>query len=157
MTVAGTMFGVTVQRQKRQRVDVLAAIETVLLDLEKRMRFSAVPIRDWLAEVAYMPQFSQLSFLKDTFSLLSNMDLETAWQQALTNSLGLAAEDIAALRFFGTHLGKSDTSTQLQSIRETLQRISVNKAAAAEKAEKAAKVCVGLGTCTGMAVALLLI
>ena len=66
-------------------------------------------------------------------------------------------QDVYALRLLGTHMGKSDASTQLQCIREATERISENKEKAAEDAKKAQKLYVGLGTCAGMAIALLLI
>ncbi len=136
---------------------MLAETEVLLLDLEKRLQFSAVPIRDWLTEVVNMARFSRLPFLKDALTFLSLMDLETAWQKALNGVSGYATEDVAALRLLGVHLGKSDSGTQLQCIREAVRRISENKTAATEQAQKAQKLYVGLGTCAGMALALLLI
>lgn len=157
LTIAGALFGLNAQKQKRQRVDTLSQIEILLLDLEKRLQFTAVPIREWLSEAAHLPRFARLSFVGDTLRLLSDTDLETAWLTAIDNARDMTSQDVYALRLLGAHLGKSDAPTQLRCIRETVERISDNKAQATEKAEKARKLYVGLGTCAGMALALLLI
>lgn len=129
----------------------------LLLDLEKRLQFTALPLRDWLAETAQMPQYSCLVFLKEAIALLSNTDLETAWQTAVERAPHLLAEDVTVLKRLGAQLGKSDAATQLSCVRETVSGIADNKIRAMENAQKASKLYVGLGTCTGMALALLLI
>ena len=143
--------------RKKQRADILSEIETLLFDLEKRLQFAAVPIRDWLLEIVNSARFPRLVFLEKMLFLLDKEDLETAWQTALKETRILSKDDIAALCVLGTHLGKSDVQTQLKSIEETAVSISFNKKKAIEKAETSGKVYVGLGVCVGMATALLLV
>ena len=144
-------------KQKKQRVELLTDLELLLCDFEKRLHFSAVPIREWLLEVALIPRFSRLNFLKEVNGMLSEKGLETAWQMAVEKMKALSTEDITALKVLGTHLGKSDALTQIQCVKETRERISENKHRAAKTVEKAQKLYVSLGTCVGMALALLLI
>ncbi len=135
----------------------MTEIETLLFDLEKRLQFAAVPIRDWLLGTVNSARFPHLVFLEKVLLLLNKKDLETAWQTALKETRILSKDDIAALCVLGTHLGKSDVQTQLKSIEETAASISLNKKKAVEKAETSGKVYVGLGACVGMATALLLV
>lgn len=138
-------------------MQVLSEVETLLLDLEKRLQFSAVPLRDWLSEAASLSQYARLAFLKDVVLLLEQSDLETAWHTAVESMAYLLTEDVSVLKRIGTQLGKSDTATQLACIRETVSSIAANKEKAIQKAQKASRLYVGLGTCAGMALALLLI
>ena len=129
----------------------------LLRDLEKRLQFTAVPLREWLTEAMCLSQYADLVFLKDTITLLADSDLETAWQSAVERAPYLLEEDVTVLKRLGTQLGKSDTATQLSCVKETVSGISAHKVKAAEVAKKASKLYVGLGSCAGMAVALLLI
>lgn len=115
------------------------------------MQFAAVPVRVWLAETA-----ENVPFLGEVLRLLPQTDLETAWETAVRDIHGLTTEDKTALCLLGTQLGKSDVPTQLRCIQETVATVAANKQQAMEIANKARKMCVGLGTCAGMAVALLL-
>jgi len=146
-----------VQKQKRARLILLEDTERLLCDLERRLQYSEMPLADWLETVAKMPQYVRLTFLEDTLTRLPLYDFETAWRTAVENMQGFSREDSAALQLLGVQLGKSDTATQLQCVRETVCAISECKEKAVLEAEKAQKLYVGLGTCAGMAVAILLI
>lgn len=135
----------------------MTAMETLFFDLEKQLQFAALPLREWLTDAAQKPQYFCLSFLRETAALLTQTDFETAWQTAVRSQQYLLAEDMSVLKRLGTQLGKSDTSTQISCVRAAIKDAADNKMRAIENAQKASKLYVGLGTCTGMAIALLLI
>ncbi len=157
LTAAGVAIGFAAWGGKKTRLALLVSTERLLRDWERRLQFAAMPVRDWLKAVAVQPQYAQLTFLNAVLQRLEQEDLETAWRTALPETRGLSAEDVAVLCSLGAHLGKSDTATQLGCVQQALSALSENRKQAATEAEKAGKLYVGLGTCAGMAVALLLV
>ncbi len=127
-----------------------------LYDFERRLQYTAPPLREWLHSSS--TTYPELSFVEKALHLLETEDLQTAWDTALTTSAGyLAREEVLALRALGTHLGKSDAKTQLQCVRETLCVLEEQRKIAMGAVQKADKLYLTLGTSGGLALALLLI
>lgn len=142
-------------RRKKKRLSLLLDTEKLLRDWEYRLRCAAPPITEWIASAAV--QYTALPFLSTVAERLSYDDLETAWRTAVGETDGFAAEDIALLETLGAVLGKSNKETQSKCVEQVLAGLYENVTRARADAEKACKLYVGLGSCVGMAMALLLV
>ena len=112
-------------------------------------------LREWLACSA--ARYPELAFVPQTVSLLQTADLETAFKHAVQAMKDFGRAETEILCALGTHLGKSDTSTQLQCVRETISALEERREAVTLAVQKADKLYLTLGTSGGLALALLLI
>jgi stage III sporulation protein AB len=121
VVISGTLCGLAAMRRTHHRLSVTRTVIRWLREFERRLEYTAPPVREWLRETSAAPSYEALEFIGETLRRMRDEDLRTAWTEAVrVKPCGLGAEELALLQAYGQHLGTGDVNTQLQCVRETV-------------------------------------
>lgn len=160
LILTGIGGGAAASAELNRRAAFLDAVCRLVGWLAVRIRYTAAPVRELLAQATENGEFTRLSFLPEAVHRLEEGDSpEEAWSASLTSdgTTGLKESDREVLRDFGRELGRSDVEGQLAHC-EAFRAILAEYAgrARAEAASKG-KLYLTLGVAGGLCAALLLI
>lgn len=129
--------------------------------MSARIRYTAEPIRDILAQAAGDEEFRPLPFVAEA---AARMRVDTppgeAWDAALRSagcSCGLREADRQLIRDFGGGLGRSDVEGQLSHCEAFAQLLDDRLQTARSEAASKGKLYITLGAAAGLCTALLLL
>jgi stage III sporulation protein AB len=160
IALAGALWGISAVGTKHTRSKALETVICWLNDLLGRLRYTAIPMPQWIRESEQNPSYCALGFLRKAGEYLKTKDFTDAFLQGLQDEAskdGLSDEDIMPLMILGEQLGKTDVITQVQHIQECLDRVAMQKQKADAGAHKADRLYLTLGASVGLMVAILLL
>jgi stage III sporulation protein AB len=140
--VAGTGAGWIYSLLLKKRVEILSSLIQCFQWLETEVGYATVPLAEAFGRISGRVEAETgLLFSGFTAELNSEQGLtaDEAWQQSLAkcqDRLALQREDWALLEDFGRTLGSTDREHQLNAIRQTLEKLKLQAAAAVANREK---------------------
>ena len=144
----------------KKRVKLLEALQIMLADIERNMRYGAMPTPQMVEVLTALPALSELEFIIIWHEqLLQGKSPHESLKAALQKNFpsGLKEQDISPLLIFVQTLGNTDVDGQLPAIELCKASLVDILTEACETLKTKGKVYRAIGALTGLTAAILLI
>lgn len=161
LVMVGGKIGYDTSNRYQKRVKELMAFQSGLWGLSSDIGFTLTTIDEAMIKLSRLvPTKASDVFLKTGELIKQGNTAEKAWNDALdVNRVNLCLNDgdIDILKDFGSRLGTSDSDTEIENIKNTIEKLKICEKDANENCHKYSKLCKTAGLSTGALLAILLI
>ena len=160
LVMAGGKIGYDTASRYKRRVKELQAFESGLWGLSSDINFLMTTIDESMIKISKLVPTKVSDVFRKTGELIkSGNTAAEAWKKALEtekDNLCINDGDIDILNDFGNYIGKADADTEIEKIKNTIEKLKIRERDADNNEHKYGKLCKTAGVSIGAFLAILL-